>query len=137
MIPVDAQQLGDWWLNSEQWLTFASVQSADGIELPWDTEGARYRYVWMEAYVDGDYIQHYLLDVRTGLEGDAGEGSGETRQYVAVSILGEKGPRVELFGDVAQPDWESHQHRTRFADGLHRFTGFILESEDEYYGAKA
>lgn len=128
MTPVDAEQLGDWWLNSEQWKTFASVQSPDGIELPWDTAGARYRYVWMEAYVDGDYIQHYLLDVRTGLED-----KGETRQYVAVSILGEMGPRVELLGDVAQPDWVSLQHRFRFATGMRRFVNFIMESEDKYY----
>lgn len=128
MTEVDPQQLGDWWFTSEQWLTFASVQSADGIELPWHTEGARYRYVWMEAYVDGDMLQHYLLDVRTGLDD-----RGETRQYVAVSVMGEQPRRTALLGDTARPDWTSVHHRLRFANGMRLFVDFIQESEDVYY----
>lgn len=95
----------------------------DGISLY--NDGDRYCYLWVEAMIDFDYTEIYLLDIRTKKEG------GETRQYI----------RVTLGGLDDHLSWEKHhmtlgfsdtreRHAARLADGLRWFTEYAISHSE-------
>jgi hypothetical protein len=134
---LDPQDVGDWWAR-EHWLKYAQVQSCDGFGYQRDeAPDGGYRYVWLEAYVDGDMLQHYLLDVHTKVAGD----QWEQRQYVAVSTMStdarQPGPRtrVALHDQVTGFTDATVQHQLRFADSMRWFADFVQQSAEEVYGS--
>lgn len=64
------------WFRREHAPRLHSFQGCEGLDLA--REGADYCYVWLEAYVDQDFVGYFLLDVRTST------GTGETRDFLLV-----------------------------------------------------
>lgn len=91
----------------------------DGIDLFRD--GNDYCYLWVEAMVDLDMWEAYLLDIRTHVDVPTGE-LGETRDYLFV---------MRGAGGLNAVEW--HQHPVKFEDdgwdrfvaAMHWFTGRI------------
>jgi hypothetical protein len=128
--------IAHWWFDAEKQedgevldapaRRFLAAQSADGFML-WRGEGADrgdYCYVWMEAYVDLDLDQFFLLDVRTKI------GIGETRDYLFVAA----GWTADL-----KCEWEnlpiafrapSSEHRDRFVRGMGWFADLIRKYQE-------
>lgn len=98
-------------------------QGAEGIGL-W-RDGREYSYIWMEAHVDHDLEQYFLLDIRTS------NGDTETRDYLWVMVG--VGCKIEYewhnqpvpFGAT----YETHMHR--FVSGMKWFTSNIVAKRDE------
>lgn len=98
-------------------------QGAEGI--PLYREERDYSYIWMEAHVDHDLEQYFLLDIRTNI------GDNETRDYLWVMVG--VGCKVECewhnqpvsFG----ADYETHMDR--FVAGMKWFTNNIVAKRDE------
>lgn len=98
-------------------------QGADGINL-W-REGRDYCYVWMEAHVDHDLEQYFLLDIRTNM------GDNETRDYLYVCVG---------MGDRVECEWHNHpvpfrasfgKHMDRFVKAMHWFTDRIVSEREK------
>lgn len=100
---------------------YAKVQSCDGYDLTRD--GDEYCYLWMEAFVDFDFVYHVLIDVRTH------NGIEEDRTYLAVSTGLAK--KVWAWHDFSYHD---HDSGYRFVHGMNWFTNFIASNmEDSFY----
>lgn len=81
--------------------------------------GPDYRYVWLEALVDLDFIEHYLLDVRTKL------GGAETRQYMYVHAGPQYAVEIQWHRETIDISDPHVMHVQRFRDGLLWFTAQV------------
>ena len=89
----------------------------NGIDL-WREEN-EYCYLWVEAFVDHDYYHHYLLEIRTHVNGK------ETRDFLFLSAGIQNHFDVEWWGHPIDFDAPWEEYRDRFAKAMHWFVGRI------------
>jgi hypothetical protein len=105
------------WFDEEHAKRLHQFQGAEGLpELV--REGSDYCYVWLMAFVDGDYEGYSLLDVRTAV------GEGETRDFLYVRT-GCGGVECQWQQKPLRHDEPGHAER--IYDGLVWFAGLIEE----------
>lgn len=102
--------IAHWW--AEQSPEVRRIQGAGGTSL-W-SEGLEYCYLWVEALIDLDMTEHYLLDVRTKREDD------ETRDYLWVKI-GHPGVECQWHNKPISFDAPHEDHLDRHRAGLKWF----------------
>jgi hypothetical protein len=91
-------------------------RGCDGIDLY--REGRDYCYVWVEAMVDDDMQESYLLDIRTCV-GDSDDLFRETRDFLYIrSGGGLNAPEVEWHNHPIRFDAPHEGHADRNYDGL-------------------
>lgn len=98
---------------------------ADGIDLFRD--GADYCYLWVEAMIDHDMRESYLLDVRTSV----GE-TGETRDFLFVNAGGGSPMQVEWQNEPIAFSADHEAHRDRGYKGLLWFVNRDDGAMDEF-----
>ena len=87
----------------------------DGIDLYRD--GGDYCYLWVEAFIDLEFFQGWLLEIRTKIDVPPGE-LGETRDYLAV-VAGPLGMvEVEWYNNPVEFADPEVDHWIRLSDGL-------------------
>jgi hypothetical protein len=109
----------------EEWCQRFDAQGADGMPL-W-RDGKAYSYMWLEAKVDHDLEQYFLLDIRTA-QGE--QPFDETRDYLFVTVG--VGLRIEC-------EWHNHPigfaadteaHLERLNAGLKWFVQGVVEGTE-------
>jgi hypothetical protein len=116
----DGTDIARWWLDrslDERGYAYARIQSCDGFTWEMDHDEGTYTYVWMEAYIDGDMDQHFLLDVRTRIKGM----KWETRDYLYVGIVHDK-VECEWMNKPIAFEADVDEHRARFSNGMRWLT---------------
>lgn len=101
----------------------------DGIDL-WRGEGTDYCYLWVEAMVDLDMWEAYLLDVRTHVGVKLGE-LGETRDFLYLFVGA--GGRFDVQWHNQPVDFAApvDAHRDRFRTGMHWLASRIESSIED------
>jgi len=95
--------------------TERSNPGCDGIDLYRD--GSDYCYLWVEAMVDLDYYEAYLLDVRTHTNVPPGE-IGETRDFLFIFAGTQDRFDVEWHEHPIAFSAPAEEHRDRFRAGM-------------------
>lgn len=108
----------------------------EGIDL-WRGEGTDYCYLWVEAMVDLDMWEAYLLDVRTHIGVKPGE-IGETRDFLFLFVGAGGRFDVQWHNQPVRFDAPAEDHWRRFEAGMHWLTSLIEKSvEDADAGARS
>lgn len=103
-------------------------KGCEGIDLY--REDRDYCYLWVEAMVDLDMWQAYLLDVRTAVGVPLGE-CGETRDFLFLFVGARDRFDVEWHQQPIKFDADSEAHWKRFESGMHWFTSRIEQAVDD------
>jgi len=108
-------------------------QGADGIPL-WREVNA-YSYAWVEAKVDHDLEQYWLLDIRTA-KGE--EPFDETRDFLFVATgVGIKGVECEWHNQPVRFDASNDLHLERLNSGLKWFVQCVIGATEEIVDANS
>jgi len=108
----------------EEWCARFDGQGADGMPL-W-REGRAYCYMWLEAKVDHDLEQYFLLDIRTA-KGE--EPFDETRDFlfVACGVGIHNQVECEWHNKPVAFGADMETHLDRLNDGLKWFVSSVVE----------
>lgn len=105
----------------------------DGIDLFRD--GQDYCYLWVEATVDDDMWEAFLLDIRTCV-GDPADTFRETRDFLFVRVGVGGMFEVEWHNQPIRFDAPTEAHRERGHDGLLWFVGRVEASREAEWGRR-
>jgi hypothetical protein len=107
-------------------------QGADGMPL-WRDDRA-YCYMWLEAHVDHDLEQYFLLDIRTA---NGKEPFDETRDYLYVMVGVGLKVECEWHNQPVRFDAPTEDHLDRLNNGLTWFVSKVVsETEGMSKGEK-
>ena len=116
----------------DEWCAKFDAQGADGMPL-W-REGRAYSYMWLEAKVDHDLEQYFLLDIRTA-QGEAP--FDEYRDYLFVSVGVGCKVECEWHNHPARFDAPTDDHLDRLNKGLKWFVQSVVEGTERVVEANS